>query len=164
VTLRPDPGVVAALTVLSRRFRLAAVSSSALSRLDACFTATGLAGLIPPACRFSAEDSLPVPASKPDPAIYRYACDRMGISPAAGLAVEDSVPGVRSAVAAGCPTVGNVLFVPAVERARRAAALREAGVLAVVSDWCQLANLLSRVDRRGRPAPTAGCRRIREAS
>jgi beta-phosphoglucomutase-like phosphatase (HAD superfamily) len=121
---------------------LAAVSSSALPRLAASFTATGLDELIPPQRRFSAEDSLPTPTSKPDPAVYLHACRELGIDPAQGLAVEDSLPGVRSAVAAGCPTVGNLLFVAAGEREARAAALREAGALAVVGSWTELAGLL----------------------
>jgi hypothetical protein len=45
-------------------------------------------------------------------------------------------------VRAGCPTVGNLLFVQPAERADRGAALREAGVLAVVSSWQELADLL----------------------
>ena len=64
------------------------------------------------------------------------------IAPKAGLAVEDSVVGVRSAVAAGCPTVGNLLFVQPAERAERAAALEAAGVLAVVDSWQAVADLL----------------------
>jgi beta-phosphoglucomutase-like phosphatase (HAD superfamily) len=142
-TLRPDPQVIGPLATLAGRYRLAAVSSSALSRLDACFRATGLDTLLGPAVRFSAEDSLPAPASKPDPAVYRHACEQLGIPPAAGLAVEDSVAGVRSAVAAGCPAVGNVTFVPAAERSERAAELREAGVLAIVPSWSRLAELLA---------------------
>ena len=142
-TLRPDPDVTEVLTELAGRCRLAAVSSSALARLDACFTATGLDGLIGPAVRFSAEDSLPTPTSKPDPAVYRHACERLGIPPAAGLAVEDSVAGATSAVRAGCPTVGNLAFVPAAERPGRAAALRAAGVVTVVPSWRRLADLLS---------------------
>lgn len=141
-TLHPDPQVLGPLTTLAGRYRLAAVSSSVLSRLDACFRATGLDTLIGPAVRFSAEDSLPAPASKPDPAVYRHACEQLGIPPTAGLAVEDSVAGVRSAVAAGCPTVGNVTFVPAAERFQRAAELRRAGVLAIVPSWSRLAELL----------------------
>jgi HAD superfamily hydrolase (TIGR01509 family) len=141
-TLTPHPETGDALTALSAYLRLAAVSSSALTRLAACFTATGLDELIPPAVRFSAEDSLPVPTSKPDPAVYLHACEQLGIHPEAGLAVEDSVPGALSAVRAGCPTVGNLLFVPAAERAQRAAALTDAGVLTVVSSWQQLADLL----------------------
>ncbi|SFT97032.1 haloacid dehalogenase superfamily, subfamily IA, variant 3 with third motif having DD or ED [Geodermatophilus amargosae] len=140
--LRPHEPTTAALTALATPLRLAAVSSSALARLAACFTATGLDGLIPADQRFSAEDSLPVPTSKPDPAVYLYACEQLGIAPAAGLAVEDSVPGALSAVRAGCPTVGNLLFVQPAERTDREAALREAGVVTVVSSWQELADLL----------------------
>ena len=141
-TLQPHPATTSALTSLAERLPLAAVSSSALARLAGCFTATGLDGLIPPERRFSAEDSLPVPTSKPDPAVYLHACEQLGIAPAAGLAVEDSVVGARSAVAAGCPTIGNLLFVQPAERADRAAALEAAGVLAIVETWQALADLL----------------------
>jgi beta-phosphoglucomutase-like phosphatase (HAD superfamily) len=159
-TLHPHEQVLAALTAFQRHLILAAVSSSALLRLAGCFAATGLDGLIPAEHRFSAEDSLPVPTSKPDPAIYLHACAQLGIAPAAGLAVEDSVAGARSAVAAGCPTVGNVLFVPAAERAERAervAALEEVGVLAVVSSWTELVDaLLPALDgRAGDTVPAA---------
>jgi FMN phosphatase YigB (HAD superfamily) len=85
-TLTPHQPTTAALTALSAHLRPAAVSSSALTRLAACFTATGLDELIPPAVRFSAEDSLPVPTSKPDPAVYLHACRQLGIAPEAGLA------------------------------------------------------------------------------
>jgi HAD superfamily hydrolase (TIGR01509 family) len=141
-TLRPHPETTAALTDLAAHLPLAAVSSSALSRLAGCFTATGLDELIPPDRRFSAEDSLPTPTSKPHPAVYLHACADLGIAPEAGLAVEDSVPGVLSAVAAGCPTVGNLLFVAPAERAERETALRNAGALAVVGSWRELADAL----------------------
>jgi HAD superfamily hydrolase (TIGR01509 family) len=147
-TLRPDPRVREPLAALGEELVLAAVSSSALARLEGCFAATGLDELLPTERTFSAEDSLPVPTSKPDPAIYQHACARLGIAPEAGLAVEDSVPGARSAIAAGCPTVGNVVFVPAAERAERTAALHEAGVLAVVHSWPELAGLLLPALRR----------------
>jgi beta-phosphoglucomutase-like phosphatase (HAD superfamily) len=139
-TLRPHEETTTALTAFAERLTLAAVSSSALARLAACFTATGLDELIPADRRFSAEDSLPTPTSKPDPAIYLFACERLGIAPEAGLAVEDSVPGVLSAVGAGCPTVGNLLFVAESERGQREADLRNAGALAVVGSWAELAD------------------------
>ena len=142
--LRPDRDVLEPLRRLAARYTLAAVSSSALGRLDACFCATALAELIPPQLRFSAEDSLPAPASKPDPAIYRLALKRLGVPPDQAVAVEDSVPGVVSAVRAGIRTVGNVAFVPAAERAARRAELLDAGAEAVVSSWSALADLLTR--------------------
>lgn len=141
-TLVPHAATSRALARLAEHLPLAAVSSSALARLAGCFTATDLDDLIPPERRFSAEDSLPTPTSKPDPAVYLHACAQLGIAPAAGLAVEDSVVGVRSAVAAGCPTIGNLLFVQPAERAERAAALEAAGVLAVVDSWQGVADLL----------------------
>jgi HAD superfamily hydrolase (TIGR01509 family) len=141
-TLRPHPPTSRALTALSGHLELAAVSSSALARLAGCFTATELDELIPPVRRYSAEDSLPTPTSKPHPAVYLHACADLGIEPEEGLAVEDSVPGVRSAVAAGCPTVGNLIFVPPAEQAERAAALTDAGALTIVSSWQELADLV----------------------
>ena len=141
-TLRPDPAVTEPLTRLGERLTLAAVSSSALGRLAACFAATGLADLVPAERRFSAEDSLATPVSKPDPAVYLHACAELRIAPAQGLAVEDSVAGATSAVRAGCPTVGNVAFVPEERREQRRAQLAEAGVLTVVSSWAELAGLL----------------------
>ncbi len=149
--LEPDPDVLEPLRVLADAHALAVVSSSALSRLDACFEATGLAGLLPAAVRYSAEDSLPVPTSKPDPAVYAHAGRQLGVSGGQALAVEDAASGVLSAVAAGFPVVGNLLFVPADERAERAVALQEAGAHAVLGSWWELVELLA-----GRPAAGLG--------
>ncbi|MCV7259302.1 HAD family hydrolase [Mycobacterium shimoidei] len=141
-TLSPDPQVAAALRSLASRYRLAAVSSSALARLDACFAATGLDQLIPANMRFSAEDSLQVPTSKPDPAVYLHAGEVMDIGPRQGLAIEDSVAGVTSAVAAGYLTVGNLFFVPDDERACRRAELADAGAHAIAESWSALTDAL----------------------
>lgn len=46
-----------------------------------------------------------VPATKPDPAPYRMAADRLGRSPDGALAFEDSDSGTTAAVRAGCVTV-----------------------------------------------------------
>jgi beta-phosphoglucomutase-like phosphatase (HAD superfamily) len=143
VTLTPDVDVLEPLRFLSGRYALAAVSSSASARLDACFAATGLDDLMPAPVRFSAEDSLPVPTSKPDPAVYLFAGEALGVRGSQGLAIEDSVPGTTSAVAAGYPTVGNVMFVPQHERARRSLELQEAGASAIITSWAELADYLA---------------------
>jgi beta-phosphoglucomutase-like phosphatase (HAD superfamily) len=140
--LHPDPQVQDALRRLAERFGLAAVTSSACSRLDACLEVTGLAPFFPEDRRFSAEDSLPEPTSKPDPAVYALAGQRLGITPDEGIAVEDSINGALSAVAAGYPTIGTVVFVPPEQREERTAALRQAGASAVVTSWPELADLL----------------------
>jgi beta-phosphoglucomutase-like phosphatase (HAD superfamily) len=140
--LTPDPAVTGPLTELAGRLELAIVSSSARSRLDACVDATGLTELFPPDRRFSAEDSLPEPRSKPDPAIYAYAGEALGVSGARALAVEDSVPGVQSAAAAGFPVLGNLAFVPEPERSERGRALRAAGAAGLIRGWGDLAAML----------------------
>ncbi len=142
VTLTPDPQVLEPLQALASRYAMAAVSSSALARLKASFTAAGLDPLIPSELRFSAEDSLPVPTSKPDPAVYMHAGRVLGVEARQGLAVEDSVAGVKSAVAAGYATVGNVMFVLPDERDCRRAELIEAGAVAITDSWRALADVL----------------------
>jgi HAD superfamily hydrolase (TIGR01509 family) len=153
-TLKPDPQVLAPLQALASQYALAAVSSSASKRLDACFTATGLDPLIPVDLRFSAEDSLPVPTSKPNPAVYLHAGQVMEIDARHGLAIEDSVPGVTSAVAAGYLTIGNVMFVSDDERACRSAELIDAGAAAIIGSWQALTDalMLSPVPDGGSPA------------
>ena len=133
--LAADPEVAEPVARLAERFELAVVSSSALSRLDACFEVTGLADLLPVVRRFSAEDSLPRPTSKPDPAVYLFAGEQLGVDGAEAVAIEDSITGARSAIAAGFPTIGNVQFVAPEERDERVAELEAAGVAAVVSTW-----------------------------
>jgi HAD superfamily hydrolase (TIGR01509 family) len=141
-TLRPDPDVLGPLATLAEHHGLAAVSSSADTRIEASFEVTGLAGFFPAERRFSAEDSLPVPTSKPDPAIYLYALRNLGLEPDQAMAVEDSVTGATSAVAAGIPTVGNLQFVQPAERDERRTLLEGAGVRAVVSSWAEVVDLL----------------------
>ncbi len=142
VTLKPDPRVLEPLRDLAARYLLTAVSSSASARLNASFAAAGLDSLIPAALRFSAEDSLPVPTSKPDPAVYLHTGRVMNVEAHQGLAVEDSVPGVSSAVAAGYLAVGNVMFVPADEQTSRREELIEAGAVAITDSWRALADVL----------------------
>lgn len=146
--LRPDASVAAPLRRLAKNIRMAVVTSSALSRIDASLRSSGLQDLFPDELRFSAQDSLPVPTSKPDPAVYRLAVEQLELTLGTALAVEDAVPGAQSAVAAGLTTVGMLCFVPAAERAQRVVDLQRVGVHALVDSWAQLEDLL----QRGRPA------------
>lgn len=141
--LRPDPEVAGPLARMKRERVLAIVSSSASSRVDVCLQVTGLAGLFPRERRYSAEDSLPLPTSKPDPAIYRHAGESLDLAKHRALAIEDSVPGAQSAVAAGFATLGNLMFVAPSERSARIAALKRVGVAGVISSWRELEELLA---------------------
>ena len=150
--LAPEDAVRRPLERLAQDWRLALVSSSALARLDVCLSRTSLARLFPPEVRVSAQDSLPRPSSKPDPAVYLAALELLDLPPTQALAVEDAASGVLSAVGAGIAVVGNLRFVPAGERSERERELRDAGAVAVVSDWAELEALLAPADRVSSPA------------
>jgi HAD superfamily hydrolase (TIGR01509 family) len=139
--LEPRPEVNCALELLRRQFRLAVVTSSAESRLAASLSATGLDRYFPAEVRFSAEDSLSEPRSKPDPAVYRLALSRLGVAVDRALAIEDSPPGVQAASAAGLAVVGNTVFACTEEREHRRAELIELGAFAVVDSWSRAQQL-----------------------
>ncbi len=65
---------------------------------------------------------------KPDPAPYRAALDRLGISSEAAVAFEDSTSGISSAVGAGIPTVG-------IASTQDPETLRRAGAFMVAKDF-----------------------------
>jgi HAD superfamily hydrolase (TIGR01509 family) len=69
-----------------------------------------------------------VEAVKPDPAPYKAALKKLGVSAVEALAFEDSVSGISSSVAAGIPTVG-ITSSQVPER------LREAGAFMTVDDF-----------------------------
>jgi beta-phosphoglucomutase-like phosphatase (HAD superfamily) len=137
-----EADVVRAVKNWAQRYRLAVVSSSATSRLDACFAATGLDEWFPAEVRFSAEDSLAEPVSKPDPAVYRHALQTLRCPPDEAVAVEDSTSGAAAAIAAGIPTLGIVQFAATTEEGRLAEELVDLGVAAVARTWPELENWL----------------------
>jgi beta-phosphoglucomutase-like phosphatase (HAD superfamily) len=141
-SLRPDDNVLAAVRRLAGSYRMAVVSSSKLDRLAVCFTATGLDPYFPADLRFSAQDSLPSPTSKPDPAVYLHAVREMAAAPELAIAVEDAVAGVASATAAGLQSIGNLAFVPPSERSGHGEALLAEGASVVIEDWSELDALL----------------------
>ena len=65
---------------------------------------------------------------KPDPAPYKAALDKLGISPEKALAFEDSTSGIASSVAAGIPTVG-------IASTQEPETLEEAGAFMVAKDF-----------------------------
>jgi beta-phosphoglucomutase-like phosphatase (HAD superfamily) len=84
---------------------------------------------------------------KPDPLPYLTALARLGAAPCHAVAFEDSLSGVRAAVAAGIAAVGLLT-------ALTEDALRSAGAFAVARDFedaALLALLGERADARPRP-------------
>jgi len=69
-----------------------------------------------------------VAAGKPDPAPYKSALDRLGLTPELVIAFEDSPSGIHSSVGAGIPTIGIASTHPAEH-------LCSAGAIMAVADF-----------------------------
>ncbi|MEG5050329.1 MULTISPECIES: HAD family phosphatase [unclassified Microcoleus] len=127
-------------------FKYALVSNSSLQRLSACLGAAALTDYFPSQQVFSAHDSLPVPRPKPLPDIYLYAVKCLDAEVSDCVAIEDSISGVRSAVAAG---IGQIIgyvggtHISEDERSSRADALVSAGAHKVIDQMHDLIGLLS---------------------
>jgi beta-phosphoglucomutase-like phosphatase (HAD superfamily) len=77
-----------------------------------------------------------VPRGKPAPDLFLYTAERMGVMPERCVVIEDSLPGVTAAVAAGMRVIG---FVGASHcRPGDAARLSAQGAIAVIDDMAQL--------------------------
>ena len=132
--LAPMPGVEAVLAALPHRRCVA--SSSAPERLRHSLSLTGLLRRFEPHV-FSATQ---VPRGKPAPDLFLFAAAAMGVAPASCVVVEDSVAGVRAAVAAGMRAIG---FTGGGHcRQGHAERLRAAGAAAIVDQMGRLPALL----------------------
>lgn len=100
--LRPIPGICALLDSLTCSVCVA--SSGRPERLKYALSLVGLYDRFHPHI-FSAVE---VPRGKPAPDLFLHAAARMGAAPARCVVVEDSVPGVIAAVAAGMTVIGFV--------------------------------------------------------
>ncbi|MFN4088745.1 MAG: HAD family hydrolase [Alphaproteobacteria bacterium] len=132
------PGIEAVIDALPCPSCVA--SSSAPERLAHTLGLVGLQRRFAPNI-FSASQ---VARGKPFPDLFLFAAERMGAAPAGCTVVEDSLPGVRAAVAAGMRVVGFTAGSHCLPDHDEA--LRQAGAFAVAADASELAGILS-----GRP-------------
>ena len=133
--LRAIPGVVAVLDGLACRSCIA--SSSGPKRLRHALSLVGLYDRFHPHV-FSASM---VARGKPAPDLFLYAADRMGVPPQRCIVIEDSLPGVAAAVAAGMPAIG---FTGGAHcRPGHDARLAETGAALVIDRMAQLAAALA---------------------
>ena len=107
--LRPFPGVIERVEGLRRgRLPLAICTSTSAVEARRMLEATGLAPLF--GILVSADDTR---RHKPHPEPYLEAARRLGLDPSACAVIEDSPPGVESAVAAGCKVIAVSTNFPA---------------------------------------------------
>ena len=119
--LDPMPGVAEALsatTALGLPYRVA--SNSSQEEMTAKFARTGLTSLVEGRTH-SARD---VPRGKPFPDVFLAAAAAEGIPPDACMVVEDSLPGIAAARAAGMAVLG-------LDPHGDGAALRDAGAIPI---------------------------------
>lgn len=126
-----DDAVPAVDSIAARRVPMAVASSSHRGRLDLMLELTGLAGHF--AVTVAGDE---VGRGKPDPDIFERAAASLGVAPGRCLAVEDTVPGVVAARAAGMTVVGVA------RGARRASELDGAHVVVPGLDGDQLVRWL----------------------
>ena len=129
------------------KYGLAVVSSSALRRVVASVKKVDQAKYFPDGHIFSAATSLPKPTSKPDPAIYLWACEKIGVKPSECVAVEDSKSGTLSAVRAGIHTIAYVGSYHDPTKAKEVAdMLVENGAKVVMNHWSEFEKCMAEIE------------------
>ena len=131
----------------SKKYGMAVVSSSALPRVQASIEKVGQAKYFPKDHIFSAATSLPVPTTKPDPAIYLHACKVIGKDPGECVAVEDSKSGALSAIRAGIPVVGYVgSYEGEMKQKEMRELMKDLGVKVVMEHWKEFPEMLKQIE------------------
>ena len=131
----------------SKKYGMAVVSSSALRRVVASVEKVDQAKYFPKDHIFSAATSLPKPTTKPDPAIYLFACEKIGVKPSECVAVEDSKSGTLSAVRAGIPTIAYVGSYHDPSKAKEVAdMLVSNGAKVVMNHWNEFEKCLAEIE------------------
>jgi len=129
------------------KYGLAVVSSSAISRVFASIRKVGLDKWFPDEKVFSANDSLPTPTTKPDPAVYLHACKVLGVEPGSCAAIEDSKSGATAAKRAGIPLIGYIGPYEEEEKpAKRKMLEEECGAIYVMDHWSEFPEALKKVE------------------
>ena len=100
--IEPVRGVLEFIAELQRRGVVLAVATSASEiRTLSTIERTGLGG-----CFEAVITASDVSAGKPDPMVYRLACERMGIAANQAVAFDDASAGIEAARAAGMRCIG----------------------------------------------------------
>ena len=99
--LQPIPGAVEFVKWAAKHFRLALATSATPRNRAAALQSLGISD-----CFESLVDTARFERPKPDPEIFQVAMRDLQLGPSACWIIEDSLPGVRAAKAAGCFAVG----------------------------------------------------------
>jgi len=131
----------------SKAYRFAIVSSSAERRVRASVEKTGQMRYFPQDAIFSAATSLPKPTSKPDPAVYLFALEKLGVSADECVAIEDSRTGTSAGARAGIPVIGYVGPYPKERQAEMVKVLTDAGAKIIMYHWDEIEECLAKIEK-----------------
>lgn len=148
-SLRPCPGVDRQLENLAAegKYKFAVVSSSAKRRVLASVVKANQDRFFPEEDIFSAATSLPKPTSKPDPAIYLHALEKLGKKAEESVAIEDSKSGTLSGTRAGIKVIGYVGPYADDKKAEMEKTLRDAGAVVIMQEWDEFPETLAKIER-----------------
>ena len=128
--LQPIPGALSFLPRVKESYRLALTTSASRRNKELAFQKFLLDGFFEVVVT-----SNDITKPKPDPEPYLVTVERLLLSPADCIVIEDSTNGVRSAVGAGCHVVG-------ITTSFESDLLREAGAHVVVDSYEELAAMV----------------------
>ncbi|MEV4512644.1 HAD family phosphatase [Dactylosporangium sp. NPDC049525] len=145
---QPMPGARAVVELAAGRVPVAVASNSSRRLLDLALYRGGFADTF--SVSIAADE---VEHPKPRPDLYLQACTRLGIAPARGLAFEDSLTGMRAAVAAGLrlvsvPTLGQ----PGLPGDWLLSSLEHPGLIDWITAWPIRSDALIHAERTGQEA------------
>lgn len=145
---QPCVGVMEQLEKLQAdgKYKLAVVSSSAKRRVLASIEKVDQSKYFPDDDVFSAATSLPVPTSKPDPAVYIFAMKVLGKEASECVAIEDSKSGTTSGATAGIKVIGYTGPYPADKKDEMRKVLTDAGAVVVMDDWSEFPQALADIE------------------
>ncbi|KAH7116252.1 HAD-like domain-containing protein [Dendryphion nanum] len=148
------PGVTKVLNQLKDDgYPLSVVSTSAKSRVVASIEKANLAHFFPDEHVYSAATSMEKPSSKPDPAIYNFALEKLGVKAHEAVTVEDSKSGATAAMRANIPCIGYV-GIYGIEDGKEkmeemAKVLQEqTKVAAIMYDWNEFPEILKKLESK----------------
>jgi len=131
----------------AKKYGFAVVSSSALRRVRASLKKVNQDKFFDHDKVFSAASSLEKPTSKPDPAIYLHALEKVGKKAAETVAIEDSKSGALSAIRANIPVIAYVGSYNGEEvQKEMAERLTSLGAKAVMYHWSEFEDRLKEVE------------------
>ncbi|KLJ07497.1 phosphoglycolate phosphatase [Blastomyces silverae] len=131
----------------SKKYHLAVVSSSALRRVRASIKKVDQERFFNPDHVFSAATSLPVPTTKPDPAIYLHSLKVLNKTPGECVAIEDSKSGALSAIRSEIPVIAYVGCYHGKEKQEEVAkTLLDLGAKVVMRHWSELEKCIAEIE------------------